>query len=116
MAITFDGAQTIHVSGTASIGSDGRSRHPGDRDAQVVETLLSITALLEPRGATLGDISAGTFFYKDEEGKRAYDRVIRLLGLAPLPLVPMMADICRPELLVEIEAVAIVETPREDFP
>ncbi|MBW2454722.1 MAG: hypothetical protein JRI68_09430 [Deltaproteobacteria bacterium] len=109
-ALDYEGCQTIWVSGTASIDSAGRSLHHGNPEAQVLETLLSIAALLEPAGASLADIASGTFFYKDAESRRVYERVSTLLGLPELPLVPVLADVCRDELLVEIEAVALVES------
>jgi len=111
MAFHYEGCQTILVSGTASIDSAGRSRHAGNPEAQVLETLLSIAALLEPVGAGLTHIGAGTLFYKDAESRRVYERVTTLLGIPELPLVPVLADVCRDELLVEIEAVALVAPP-----
>jgi enamine deaminase RidA (YjgF/YER057c/UK114 family) len=112
MSLRLGEERTAMVSGTASIGPDGRTLHLGDRDAQALETLLSVAALLEPLGARLTDICSGTLFYKDTEALRAYERVTRLLELPELPLVPAMADICREDLLVEIEATALVPTPR----
>ncbi len=108
MALSSEGAQTILVSGTASIDSAGHTLHRDNPEAQVLETLLSIAALLEPAGASLPDISAGTLFYKDAESRRVYEQVTTLLGVPKLPLVPVLADVCRDELLVEIEAVALV--------
>jgi len=111
MAWDYEGCQTIWVSGTASIDSQGRSRHRDDPEAQLTETLQSIAALLEPAGASLADIGAGTFFYKDTASRHVYERVCAQLGLPKLPLVPVLADVCRDELLVEIEAVALVASP-----
>jgi enamine deaminase RidA (YjgF/YER057c/UK114 family) len=111
MAFAAEDAQTILVSGTASIDSAGRSLHRGNPEAQILETLLSIAALLEPAGARLQDIGAGTLFYKDAESRRVYEQVTTLLGVPKLPLVPVLADVCRDELLVEIEAVALVSPP-----
>ncbi len=113
IALELGGVETLHISGTASVGSDGATKHVGDRDAQVVETLLGIAALLEPRGARLRDICAGTLFYKDLETLDTYRRVSELLEIVELPLVPVMADVCRPDLLVEIEAIAGVGVATE---
>lgn len=103
------GAQkVIHVSGTASIDADGRSTHPGDVAAQYEGTLLSIAALLEQEGATLADIVQGTRFAKHAALSAACDEAARQRALPPLPLLDVVADVCRPELLLEIEAVAVV--------
>lgn len=108
MSLDHEGARTVLVSGTASIGADGKTLHVGNREAQVVQTLLTIAALIEPVGASLRGICTGVLYYKDERARRAYEDVTRLLALPGLPLVPVLADLCRPDLLVEIEAVAVV--------
>ncbi|MBW2526752.1 MAG: hypothetical protein JRI23_21395 [Deltaproteobacteria bacterium] len=112
MSLTWHGGETLLVSGTASIGSDGRTRHVDEPEAQAVETLLAIAALLEPRGCRLSDIAAGTVYFKDATARAAFQRVERQLELPRLPLLPMHADVCRPELLIEIEAAALVPTER----
>jgi enamine deaminase RidA (YjgF/YER057c/UK114 family) len=112
VVLDVEGAATVLVSGTAAIGPDGASRHRGEPEAQLVETLLDIAALLEPLGGSLRDVCAGTLFYVDERAGRAASDVLRLLSLPQLPLVPVRADICRPELLVEIEAVAAIPRDR----
>lgn len=99
--------EIVLVSGTASIDARGESRHLGDAEAQIVDTLLNIAAVLDQRGARLQDICQATLFCKDEGIFGLYRRVTRLLELRKLPVVPMIADVCRPELLVEIEAVAV---------
>jgi len=107
MSLEIEGRQTIFVSGTASINSAGDTVHCGNREAQCLETLLSIAALLEERGSGLRDISSATLFCKDVEVYRAFESVTRLLGVPPFPKVAVLADVCRPDLLVEIEAVAL---------
>ncbi len=108
MVLEHRGSKIIHVSGTASIDSEGRSTHGGDVAAQYCETLLSIASLLEAEGATLTDICQGTLFVKSAAIAGACHDVARRLCLPRLPLVEVVADVCRPELLVEIEAVAVV--------
>ncbi len=99
-------ARTMLVSGTASIDATGRSLHAGDREAQVVETLLGIGALLGEAGATLGNVASATAFVKDTETLAAFRRVHRTLALPTFPCVTVLTDICRPELLFEMEAIA----------
>ena len=76
--------------------------------AQHRETLLSIAALLREEGAGLTDIVQGTRFLKEASAARMCDASARQLGLPALPVIDVVADVCRPELLVEIEAIAIV--------
>jgi enamine deaminase RidA (YjgF/YER057c/UK114 family) len=107
MGLRWQGADTILVSGTASIGTDGRTRHLEEPEAQLVETLMAIAALIAPKGCRLTDMASGTVYFKNDEARAAFDRVTRQLELPDLPLVPVRADVCRPELLVEIEAIIL---------
>ena len=111
VSLSIEDRQTIFVSGTASIDSEGRTVHGGEYEGQVIETLLSVAALIEERGGRLRDIALGTLFYKDEKMHATYRDVSHLLGLDDLPLIPVCADVCRRDLLVEIEAVALVPSP-----
>ena len=108
MSLGIEGRRTLYVSGTASIDLEGRTAHPGDREGQARETLRSIEALLDEQGGRLRDIAAGTLFHKDEETLVAYRAIAQRLGWADLPLIPVRSDVCRPELLIEIEAVALL--------
>ncbi|MBI2900084.1 MAG: hypothetical protein HYY17_07855 [Planctomycetes bacterium] len=96
--------RTIHVSGTASIGADGRTLHVGDPEAQFAETLDNVAALLSAEGARLKDVVSATLFCRDEGVLES----CLARRLAPFPFVPVVAHVCRPDLLVEIEAVAAV--------
>ena len=77
----------------------------------MLETLLALASLLEEQGASLRDVVQATLFCKDRETLAAYERLTRQLGIPPLPAIPVLADVCRPELMVEIEALALVPQP-----
>lgn len=109
--LAYGGGRTLFVSGTASIDERGRSRHEGDAEAQILETLLALGALLDDAGATLADVASATVFVKRREVHDAFVRTRRLLGLASFPYVPMLADVCRPELLFELEALVPLRAP-----
>ncbi len=100
--------RTIHVSGTASIDVEGRSVHPGDPERQSRQTLLSVAAILEKYGGRLEDICSATLYCKDPRAYAAYRKAASSMNASTIPAVPVLADICRPELLVELEAVACV--------
>lgn len=99
---------TVLVSGTASIGSDGQTRHVGSAAAQARETLRAVEALLATAGAGLGDVVSGVLFCEQPAVLAAYRQVASELGVDGLPLVPLLGDVCRPDLLLEIEAIALV--------
>lgn len=106
VSMEVGGGQTVYVSGTASIDAAGNTLYVGNPEAQILETLLNVAALLHSRGGGLSDICTATLFCKNAEVLSHYHRVTRLLGMPDLPVVPVIADVCRHELLVEIEAIA----------
>jgi enamine deaminase RidA (YjgF/YER057c/UK114 family) len=98
----------IQISGTAAIDERGNSLFPGDAPAQILWTLDSVQALIAPEGATLSDISQATVFLKRAEDYSTYGRVFEERGLADLPVVCVQADVCRDELLFEMDGVALL--------
>lgn len=108
MNLRLGGLDTILVSGTASIDTSGNTLHLDNPEAQIRETLDCIFALLESQGGNPQDIVQATLFCKDPDFLSVYRRVIERDPAPIHPVVPVLADICRPDLLVEIEAIAVV--------
>lgn len=104
----------ILISGTASIDEAGLTRYEGDFRAQLWRTYRNITALLESEGATWHDVVKTTCYLRDIERDYKDFNEVRTaffgwLGLQPLPAsVGIQARLCREDLLVEIEAMAVV--------
>ncbi len=118
MRIDLNGLVILLISGTASIDDSGKSVHIGDFPAQLRRTFDNITGLLASEGATWHDIVRTTCYLRDIErdyevfnaGRTAF---YKEQGLNPLPAsTGIQAILCRPELLVEIEAIAIFRTGR----
>jgi enamine deaminase RidA (YjgF/YER057c/UK114 family) len=102
----------LHVSGTASIDEAGRTAHPGDFEAQADRMLVNIAALLEGQGATFGDVvSAITYLKRPADARRLREK-LREAGFEGFPNALVAAPICRPELLCEAEALAVLPRPR----
>jgi hypothetical protein len=74
--------------------------------------LDKIAALIGPEGATLEDIVAASVFVKHGEDALVYMERAAGRGLKNLPAVVMVADICREELLFEIDAEVVVSLNR----
>jgi enamine deaminase RidA (YjgF/YER057c/UK114 family) len=94
----------IQVSGTAAIDEQGASLYPGDVRSQIDCTFDKIAALLGQEGAGLTDTAAACVFVKRPEDALAYQERAAARGLTNLPAIVMVADICREELLIEIDA------------
>ncbi|HKF47595.1 MAG TPA: Rid family hydrolase [Terracidiphilus sp.] len=116
MRIDLNGLVILLISGTASIDEQGRSVHIGDFRAQMRRTLANITGLLESEGCTWHDIVRTTCYLRDiDRDYEAFNEertaFFKDQGLDPLPAsTGIQAGLCRPELLVEIEAIAMFRT------
>lgn len=108
----------LMISGTASVDEEGRTAHVGDFRAQLWRTYRNITTLLASEGATWHDIVRTTCYLRDIERDYKDFNDVRTalftwLGLDPLPAsTAIQARICREDLLVEIEAIAVVPRDR----
>jgi len=94
----------IQVSGTAAIDEQGLSLYPGDVQGQIDCTFDKIAALIGQDGASLQDIAAACVFVKQPEYAPVYYERAAARGLETLPAIVMVADVCREELLFEIDA------------
>jgi 2-iminobutanoate/2-iminopropanoate deaminase len=119
MRIDLNGLAILLISGTASIDENGNSVHIGDFRAQMRRTFANITGLLSSEGCTWHDVVRTTCYLRDIE--RDYDvfneertAFYKEQGLDPLPAsTGIQAILCRPELLIEIEAIAMFRTENE---
>ncbi len=105
----------IQVSGTAAIDAQGQSLYHYDIRAQIDCTFDKIAALIGPEGATLDDIAAACVFVKRPEDALAYEERAAARGLANLPAVIMVADVCREELLFEMDAEVALDPSMQRF-
>jgi len=118
LRLDIKGVSILLISGTASIDQQGATVHAGDFRAQTWRTLGNITALLESEGASWKDVVRTTCYLRDIERDYTDFNEIRTLffkeqGLDPLPAsTGIQAILCRPDLLVEMEAMAIFESER----
>jgi enamine deaminase RidA (YjgF/YER057c/UK114 family) len=118
MAVVVGDSATILVSGTASITAS-ETQHPGDVEGQTWQTLDNIAALISAEnlcrhglpgmGATLDDLVLVRVYVKRQEDYPTV-RSVCACRLGELPAIFAVADVCRPDLLVEIEAIALVSS------
>ncbi len=97
----------MFVSGTASIDNAGATVHAGDIEKQTAQTLGVIRDLLGARSHTMHDVAHATVFLKKPEFLPAFRRVAAEQGLDWACTVETIADVCRDDLLVEIEALSL---------
>lgn len=114
MALFLGDCITTWISGTASI-VDSESRHLGDIVGQTEQTIDNIERLIASEnfalhgvagaGATLQDLAKVRVYLKHKKDYEACKAVCQR-RFGPVPAIYAIADVCRPELLVEIEGVA----------
>jgi len=120
LRLDLNGIAILLISGTASIGSNGETLHAGDFRAQTRRTYANIAALLAAEGATWKDVVRTTCYLRDiERDYAAFNEerttFYREQGLDPLPAsTGIQAILCRPDLLVEIEAIAMFRTNKKE--
>jgi enamine deaminase RidA (YjgF/YER057c/UK114 family) len=98
----------LHVSGTASVDEQGRTAHVDDFDAQAERMLINIAALLERQGANFGDVVSAITYLKDPADAARLRRKLDEAGFTGFPHALVEAAVCRPELLCETEALALL--------
>jgi len=101
---------TVYVSGTVAWGDDGVLVGPGDMYAQARQTILNIEKALAQAGASLRDVVRTRIFVTDisrlDDAARAHGEAFG--DIRPAATMVEVSRLADPEMLVEIEAVAVV--------
>lgn len=100
---------TIHLSGIVAFDRDGNVIGADDVHAQSVQVFTNIGEALGAAGATMADVVKLTTFLTDMSGYREFARARSEAFPAGVPASAVYATpaLVRPELLVEVEAIAI---------
>ncbi len=101
---TTPAGETVFVSGTASIDADGATTHIGDASGQIATTIENVRAVLADMKCKDEDVVQMVAYCKTTEVEKIFNTS---RGALNWPWVTAICDICRPDLLFEIEATAM---------
>lgn len=99
--------KNLLISGTASIDPSGATVHLDDPEKQIRLTLDVVHAILESRGMGWGDLFRGIAYFKNMDWLPIYEKIAGELNIPRFPLAISHADVCRHDLLFEIEVDAV---------
>ncbi len=106
-ACDFPEGRLLFVSGTASIEPGGLTAHEGDLDKQIDLTLCVIEAILKASNMKWTDVARAIAYFPKIEWMEAFSRRLKAEGIPEFPCVYSHADVCRGDLMFELELDAV---------
>jgi enamine deaminase RidA (YjgF/YER057c/UK114 family) len=98
---TMPAGRTVFVSGTASIDVAGKTTHVGDSAGQIRATVDNVRAVLADGKCGDAEVVHALAYCKTPEVEKVWRK---MAADVPWPCITMLADVCRDDLLFEIEA------------
>jgi enamine deaminase RidA (YjgF/YER057c/UK114 family) len=110
------GSRTVYLAGQVARTADGEPVGPGDLAAQVEQALLNVATGVAAAGGTFDDVAKLTFYVVDWSPEKlagigeGAGRAAARLGVSPVKPVTLLgvAALGEPDLLVEVEAIAVL--------
>jgi enamine deaminase RidA (YjgF/YER057c/UK114 family) len=106
------GGRTLYISGQVALDSSGNLVGPGDFCAQVKQVFANLKARLDETGASFNDVVKLNFYLLDA-GNLPIVRDVRDTYVnrehPPASTLVVVKELVRPELLVEVDAIAVIK-------
>ena len=115
LALGYRVGELLFVSGQASVDENARLVAEGDFDAQAEQTFRNLQGVLEAGGSSLANVVKVTIFLTDMSN---FEKIVELRGKWFAPPYPAdtiveVSSLAFPELMIEIEAIAVVDEAAE---
>ena len=105
--ITTPQERRLIVSGTASINEQGKTVYEGDIGAQINHTMKVVEALLDSRQIVWSNVVRAIAYVKHPGFAKDFSQYLASSGMPKLPWITAHNEICRDDLLFEIEVDAV---------
>lgn len=113
MRVDLPDKTVLFISGTASVDEQGKTVHVGDIERQIDRMLLNIDRLLAAQDASFSHLVQASTYLKNSTDLELYERKLIEWGIRNLPNTLVEAGVCRPDLLCEMEAIAVLPRRRD---
>ena len=110
-AVIATGGKTVYLAGPGGYSDDSGKTYPGDFDAQVRICFERIRAVLGKAGGTLDDIVSMTVFIVDMNNGDRFTELRRSFfseGCYPGSALIGIKELAHPEMMLEIQAIAVI--------
>jgi len=111
MEIPTSTGRRLLISGTASIAPGGKTVWAGDVRKQVDLTMDVVGAILNTRGFTFADLTRATAYFRNPTDAGAFAEWLTTNQLLAMPVTSVQCDVCRNDLIFELEADAETSAP-----
>ena len=105
--LAFPTHRNLWISGTASIAPEGQTAHVGNVEGQIELTMQVVSALLESRQLGWTDVCRGIAYFTDMRNMAVFERYCREHRIPDFPLAVACVQVCRKDLLFELEVDAV---------
>ena len=113
-SVEYGDRRHIFISGTASIDNKGEIVHVGDVDGQIGRAFENIRALLKEADSNLQDLNSMIVYLRDVGDYQVVENYLQK-NYSEIPYVIVLAPVCRPGWLIEIECMAIKSIKNEAY-
>ncbi len=100
-------SEIVYISGTAAIDEKGATTHLNDAAGQIKDTIDNVKTIMSQTACPKSQVVQAIAYCKDILVEQAFNQIKHEL---PWPWITVVCDICRDDLLFEIEAAVLSST------